>query len=83
MKSELIKYCEDAIVEIKESDNKGAAFVRLRLELHDRFFKGFIFSTSLGAEIFQIIIGHLNKTALWLEDGEYGNNFRKAIGKYD
>lgn len=71
-KSEVIEFCEEA------QRSPIGDFCRLREELHNKFFRGFIFSTTHGADIFKNIIDCL-KGAEWKEEGEYGNNFRKAI----
>lgn len=74
-KQELIDFCE------KAQKAPIGAFCRLREELHNKFFKGLIFSTTHGADIFKNVIDCLNG-ADRKEDGEYGNNFKKGINKY-
>jgi hypothetical protein len=69
-------FCENSIEELKPFCPKK--FVRLREDLHNRFFKGFIFSTIHGLDIFRNILDTLDEKP-WKEEGEYGANFKKAI----
>jgi hypothetical protein len=73
--SEIIEFCKNA------QESPIGDFCRLREELHNRFFKGLIFSTTHGADIFKNVLNCLNGQ-VWKEEGEYGNNFRKGINLY-
>jgi hypothetical protein len=73
----LREFCQQAI----DSKIKADEFVRLREQLHNLYFKRVIFSTSHGVDIFQNIINELNKPN-WVEDGEYGFNFKSAIKRF-
>lgn len=71
----LREFCQQAI----DSKPKADEFVRLREQLHNLYFKRVIFSTTHGVDIFQNIINEYDVPNSWVEDGQYGINFRRAI----
>jgi uncharacterized NAD(P)/FAD-binding protein YdhS len=72
-------FCENSIEELRIFD--AEKFVRLREDLHNKFFKGLIFSTTHGADIFKNILETLEGNP-WKEEGEYGANFKKGIKQW-
>ena len=77
MKSNIISFCEQANLELKNSKDFAVTYVNLRIEFFHKFNKGFIFSTRFGAEFFEEVLDRVvNNIPIKSDKGE-------KIGEYD
>ncbi len=72
------KFCEDAIVTLKESNDWARDFVELRMRFHRLHGDSLITSIVHGPDFFKNVLDCL-AGAKWEERGLYGDNFRKLI----
>ena len=84
--NDIIKFCEETIEILKESDDFAVDYVRRKIEFFHKFQTPFIFSTRFGAEFFHQVHKYLVTEQNLKPDpgqilGEYDDNFNKWLKK--
>ncbi len=74
------KFCLNAVEILKSVTDKefAIAFIGLRMDFHRKHGHKLIVSTLHGIDLFDNILSCL-AGGDWVEEGEYGDNFRKLI----